>query len=209
MGWPARRNAVLTASPDDAARGTVFIMADPRQNAAPAVTPVPATGGVLLTQADFDALVLELETLRSAQRSELAGRMREARAFGTSSENDELLAALEESAVDHARLAQLEELVRLAVVVERPVGAAGAGLGSTVLVEDDKGQRTQYELIGRRGQDSARHAVTLASPVGKALWRARPGDAVRVPLPNGSHRTLRVLEVRHVAGTGEGVVRAA
>jgi len=30
--------------------------------------------GVLLTQADFDALVRELESLRGQQRSELAGR---------------------------------------------------------------------------------------------------------------------------------------
>ena len=164
---------------------------------------------MLLTQADFDALVRELEALRSRHRGELAGRLREARAFGTSSENDDLLAALEESAVEHARLAKLEELVRLAVVVERSAGDGGAGLGSTVRVADDRGRTTEYDLIGRRSQGSERHEVTLASPVGKALWGARPGDVVRVRLPNGRGRTLRVLDVRHVEPAREGVARAA
>ena len=158
MGWPNRRYAVVTASSDGAAAGTVFTMADARHN-----TGMP-DGGVLLTQADFDALVHEPEVLRSEHRSELAGRLREARAFGTSSENDDLLAAFEESAVDHARVAMLEELVRLAVVVEN---------------------------------SAVDGAVTLASPVGTALWGARPGDVVRVELPNGRDRTLRVLDVRH------------
>jgi transcription elongation factor GreA len=169
-------------------------MANPRHNAAPAE---PPAGAVLLTQTDFDTLVRELEALRSKHRGELAGRLREARAFGTSSENDDLLAALEESAVDDARVAKLAELVRLAVVVESSAGGGGAGLGSTVRVVDEKGRTTDYDLIGRRRQDSKRHDVTLASPVGKALWGARPGDVVQVELPAGRNRTLRVLDVRH------------
>jgi transcription elongation factor GreA len=187
-------------------------MADSRHHAAPAGgTP---DGGVLLTQADFDALVLELEALRAEQRGELAGRLREARAFGSASENDDLLAAFEESAVDHARLAKLEAHVRLAVVVEGSAGDGGAGLGSTVRVADDNGRTTEYDLIGRRSQDSERREVTMASPVGKALWGARPGDVVDVRLPNGRDRTLRVLDVRHGrravgTATDEGVVRAA
>lgn len=211
MGWPGRRYAVVTASPARSASGTVFTMADPRHNAEPSTATVGTPEGVLLTQMDFDVLVRELEAQRIKQRGELAGRLREARAFGSSSENDDLLAALEESAVDHARLAKLEELVRLAVVVENSAGG-GAGLGSTVRVADDQGRTTDYDLIGRRSQDSERYEVTLASPVGKALWGARPGDVVHVRLPNGRDRPLRVLDVRHgrlVTETEEGVARAA
>jgi transcription elongation factor GreA len=155
--------------------------------------------GVLLTQADFDALVRELESLRDQQRSELAGRLREARAFGGSTENDDLLAALEEATVDNARLARLEELVQFASIVEGAAGDGGAGLGSTVRVADDAGRTHEYELIGRRRQHSARHEITMASPVGQALRGARPGDVVHVALPSGRNRTLRVLDVRHSA----------
>jgi transcription elongation factor GreA len=155
--------------------------------------------GLALTRADFDALVRELESLRREQRSELAGRLREARAFGGSNENDDLLAALEEATVDDARLAQLEELVQFASIVEGAAGDAGAGLGSTVRVEDDAGRTAEYQLIGRRREHSAHHEITTASPVGRALRGSRPGDVVQVALPNGRNRTLRVLDVRHSA----------
>jgi transcription elongation factor GreA len=209
MGWSSVRDAVETASSAAAASSRLSIMAHPRD--------IPGERGadaVLLTQADFDALVRELEALRSKHRSELAGRLREARAFGGTAENDDLLAVLEESAVDTARIAQLEELVRVASVVEGAGGDGGAGLGSTVRVADGKGRTTDYELIGRRGEDSKRHEVTLASPVGRALWGARPGDVVQVALPNGRDRALCVLDVCHgplptEAPKPEGVARAA
>ena len=155
--------------------------------------------GVALTQADFDALVRELESLRHRQHSELAGRLREARAFGGSSENDDLLAVLEDATVDNARLAQLEELVQFASIVEGAAGNGGAGLGSSVRVEDEEGDISEYLLIGRRKAHSARHEITMASPVGQALRGARPGDVVYVVLPNRRDRTLRVLDVQHSA----------
>jgi transcription elongation factor GreA len=169
---------------------------------------------VLLTQADFDTLVRELEALRSKHRSEVAGRLREARAFGVSTDNDDLLAVVEESAVASARIAQLEELVRLASIVDGAAGDEGTGLGSTVRVADEEGRTTDYALVGRRSHGSERHEVTLASPVGQALRGARPGDVVKVALPNGRNRTLRVLDVRNghlTAATpmDERVMRAA
>jgi transcription elongation factor GreA len=156
---------------------------------------------VLLTQPDFDALVRELEALRTKHRDELARRLREARAFGGSTENDDLLAVAEDAAVDQARIAQLEELVRLAWVVDSPVAGDGAGLGSTVRVSDDAGREREYVLIGRRDEASHRYEVTMASPVGKALWGARPGDAVTVALPDGRSRTLHVRDVVHRSST--------
>jgi transcription elongation GreA/GreB family factor len=44
-----------------------------------------------------------------------------------------------------------------------------------------------------------RQEVTPSSPVGEALIGARPGDQVRVELPSGRVRVLRVLEVRYAA----------
>jgi transcription elongation GreA/GreB family factor len=49
--------------------------------------------------------------------------------------------------------------------------------------------------VGRRTPDSTQHAVSLASPVGRALVGARRGDVVEAVLPSGRQRTLRVLDV--------------
>jgi transcription elongation GreA/GreB family factor len=72
--------------------------------------------GLVMSRTEYTVLVRELETLRTAHRSELAQRLHDVRANGTSSDNDDLLAVLEETAVDRARIAQLEELVRYATV---------------------------------------------------------------------------------------------
>jgi len=65
-----------------------------------------------------------------------------------------------------------------------------------VWVQDDAGRAAQYELVGRRSANGAGGQVSLASPVGKALRGAQPGDVVEVELPNGRTRSLTVLDVR-------------
>ena len=181
MGWSNARYAVVTASFRESAWDTLFNMADPRHIAPARRSVTDAIGdpetGVLLTQADFDTLVRELEALRSKHRSEVAGRLRETRAFGVSTDNDDLLAVVEESAVDSARIAQLEELVRVASIVDGAAGDEGVGLGSTVHVADEEGRTTDYALVGRRSHGSERHEVTLASPVGQALWARDRGTS--------------------------------
>jgi transcription elongation factor GreA len=209
MGLATDRDAVMTASWGRPLWCTVFSMADLRHIAPAVDSPAAFETRVLLTQADFDALVRELEALRSAHRAELARRLREARAFGGSTENDDLLAVAEDAVVDEARIAQLEALVRLAVVVDGPGVDDGAGLGSTVRVSDDAGRTSEYLLVGRRGEDSERHEITMASPVGKALWGTRLGDVVDVALPNGRSRSLRVLEVIHSSIAPADAARAA
>ena len=79
------------------ADSNVSTMPEARHSAADPDHPAGASSArdvrVPLTQADFDALVRELESLQRQLRSDFAGRLREARAFGGSTENDDLLAA--------------------------------------------------------------------------------------------------------------------
>jgi transcription elongation factor GreA len=152
--------------------------------------------GVTLTTAGYDELVRELELLRSAHRAELAQRLRDARAFGSPGDDDEWLAVLEDVAVDQVRIAQLERLVATANVVDAAPSSDGAGLGSFVWVQDDAGRAAQYELVGRRTAHHDDNAISLGSPVGKALLGSQRGDVVQVALPNGRERSLTVLDVR-------------
>ena len=153
--------------------------------------------GVVMSRAEYVVLVRELETLRTAHRRELAQRLHDVRAHGTTSDNDDLLAVLEETAVGRARVTQLEDLVRYATVLDDAEARfdGAAGLGSTVEVADDEGRTTEYQLIGRRTSTSAPNEVSLGSPVGQALVGVRTGDVVHVRLPNGADRSLTVLAV--------------
>jgi transcription elongation GreA/GreB family factor len=107
-----------------------------------------------------------------------------------------VLTVFEQAVVDEARIAQLEEIVRTAAVVDDNLAFDGrAGLGCAVRVIDDRGGTKEYTLIGRRLQGSPPNHISLASPVGKALAGRSAGDSVRVALPNGRDRELRVIEV--------------
>jgi transcription elongation factor GreA len=183
-----RQDAVAASSP--AARGAAIVSG---MDAHPT--------GVVMSSAEYAVLMRELESLRASHRSELAQRLHDVRAHGTTSDDDDRLAVLEEAAIDTARIAQLEELVQRATVLDDDTAFDGAaGLGSTVEVADEAGRTTKYRLIGRRTSESPAHEVSLGSPVGKALCGARSGDVVHVSLPNGRARSLTVLDVRGCAG---------
>src|SRR3954454_12224692 len=173
-------------------------------------SPRPAAAiEVILTAAGHDELGRELLLLRSTYRTELAQRLRDARTFGSPGDDDEWLAALEDTAVDRVRIAQLERLLATATVVDESPSSDGAALGSLVWVQDDAGRAAQYRLppppdgarpaqyrlVGRRSAHDNGDQVSLASPVGKALRGAQRGDVVDVELPNGRMRSLTVLEV--------------
>jgi transcription elongation factor GreA len=149
-----------------------------------------------LTGADYDALVHELADLRDRHRLDLERRLRDARAFGSPGDNDEVLSVMEDAAVMEARIARLEELVRSASVIDGQSPFDGrAGLGCAVRVVDGTGRTTEYVIVGRRNPGSGPYDVSAASPVGKALLGAGPGETVEVTLPNGRRRTLEVVEV--------------
>src|SRR6188768_3537721 len=125
-------------------------------------------GGVLLSQADYEQVTRELESLRSAQRADFAERLREARDFGSAGDGDDRMAVVEDTAVDRLRLAQLERFVASATVVDDVVARPGAaGLGSRVRVHDDAGRIVEYELVGRRTAAGDPAQITPASPVGE------------------------------------------
>jgi transcription elongation factor GreA len=108
----------------------------------------------------------------------------------------DLLSALERSEVGAARIAQVAALIELASALDDGLTLnGGAGVGSIVTVSDRAGRTSEYELIERPDPEGARQKVTLGSPVGKALLGARPGDYVRVALPNGRQRRVHVIDV--------------
>jgi transcription elongation factor GreA len=201
-----RRNAVAASSP--ALRGATMVSGmDAHPIAMPTSREVAPTG-VVMSSTEYTALERELEILRAAHRTELAQRLHDVRAHGTTSDDDDRLAVLEEAAIDQARLAHLEDLVRCATVLDDDAVFDGAaGLGSTVEVADEAGRTAKYRLIGRRTSESPAQEVSLESPVGKALVGARPGDVVHVRLPNGRERSLTVLDVS--GGPGDRIAKAA
>src|SRR6185503_9226923 len=97
---------------------------------------------VLLTPEGLDKLKDEIEHLSGAKRREIAERIKEAREFGDISENSEYDDAKNEQAMLEARIAQLEERLRGARVLDPgELGTDLVRVGSKVDVTDDKNKK--------------------------------------------------------------------
>src|ERR1700733_3939624 len=95
---------------------------------------------VILTPEGLANLKAELEHMSTTRRREVAARIKEAREFGDISENAEYDDAKNEQAMLEARIAQLEDKLRSATVID----ASGLDtdivrVGSTVHVVDADG----------------------------------------------------------------------
>lgn len=129
-----------------------------------------------------------------------------------SAERDALLG--DPDAPDRARrltvlresLDDLEERLASARVVpppEPPRDVAGVGATVTVLVED--GERSRFTIVGVDEADPLEGLVAFTAPLASAVLERRPGDEVRATL-GGRPRSVRVEDVRYAAAeSGEAV----
>lgn len=147
-----------------------------------------------MTRAALAALQRELDDLRTA-RSDVARELREARGYGNGSENDEHQSVREQQIVLEARIRALEDVAANAVVIEAGDGADIAAIGSDVVIEDvGSGRRREYRLASAYSAAGS-GVVSAASPMGRALLGARPGDILQVELPSGRSMSVRLVRV--------------
>ena len=145
---------------------------------------------VLLTPEGLEKLKAELAVLQGDKRREVAQRIKEAREFGDIAENSEYDDAKNEQAMLEARIAQVEERLRSATVVDaKDVSTDSVQVGSTVNVKDEDSGKTQKFTIVGSPEAKPPERLSYESPVGKALIGHKRNDVVEVALPNG--RTLK------------------
>jgi transcription elongation factor GreA len=133
-------------------------------------------------------LELELAELEGPRRTEAIQAIATARGFGDLSENFEYHAAKNEQGLLEHRIRTIRDRLNRAVVVEQEPSASGeVGIGSTVEIEDESGERMTLEISSVGG-------VSPDSPAGRALLGAKPGDEVEVDAPRGSWRA-RIIAI--------------
>jgi transcription elongation factor GreA len=141
-----------------------------------------------LTQAQKEQLEAELAELEGPKRAEVVKAIATARGFGDLSENFEYHAAKNEQGMLERRIRMLRDRLQRAVVVDETARASDTvGVGSSVEIEDEHGERMEVEISSVGG-------VSPDSPVGQALMGRRVGDDVTIEAPRGSWRA-RILSV--------------
>lgn len=133
-----------------------------------------------------------------ARRPELSQRIAEARALGDLKENADYHAAREEQAMEEAEIRRLSErLEQVKVIEDGSTPDDIVFLGATVRLKDvDSGDEDVYKLVGESsGAVSLEYfEVTVNSPMGQSLMKARVGETIRVDAPRGTKR-FEVVEI--------------
>jgi transcription elongation factor GreA len=150
---------------------------------------------VILTPEGLTNLKAELDHLATTRRREVAGRIKEAREFGDISENAEYDDAKNEQAMLEARIAQLEDKLRSATVIEpTDLGTDVVRVGSIVHVKEDGGKSTRYTIVGSAEAAPAEMKLSNESPIGKALLGRKRGEEVVFATPRGK-RKLKITKI--------------
>ena len=152
---------------------------------------------VILTPEGLEKLKDELETLSTSRRREVAERIKEAREFGDISENSEYDDAKNEQAMLESKIAQLQEKLRMATVIDsKELSTDVVQVGSVVHVKDEKtGKSVKYTIVGSAEANPEESKLSNESPVGRALIGHRRGDTVAVQVPRGPARKLKITKI--------------
>ena len=151
----------------------------------------------IVTAEGYEKLKAEIEDLQGRGRREIAERIKEARDFGDISENAEYDAAKNEQAMLEGRIAQLEEKVRDAKIVDISELATDiVQVGTTVHLKDQKTSKSvKYMIVGSSEADPLGGKLSNESPIGKALMGHKRNDIVKVPVPRGPQRQLKITKI--------------
>ena len=144
-----------------------------------------------ITSARLKELEAELNYLKTTREKEVAELIKEARSFGDLSENSEYDEAKNEQGKLYSRIAELEEILLHAVIVdENDADANKISIGCLVTVTNLETGKTMpaYKIVGSQEADVMARAVSEDSPFGKALKGAKVGDEVSVEAPRGTIR---------------------
>jgi transcription elongation factor GreA len=152
---------------------------------------------VILTPEGHEKLKQEIEYLSTTKRREVADRIRTARDFGDISENAEYDDAKNEQAMLEHKIAQLEERLAHARVIESgEVDTSVVSVGARVRLRDvDANQTVEYTIVGSAEANPAEQKLSNESPVGRAIIGKKKGETVEVSAPRGSLK-YKILDIK-------------
>lgn len=141
-----------------------------------------------LTVTRLKELEDELKYLKTTREAEVAELIKEARSFGDLSENSEYDEAKNEQAKLYGRIAEVENILAHAVIIdENEMNSGKIGLGCVVKVEDEGiGEVECYTIVGSQEADPMNGKISDDSPFGRALVGKSEGDQVAVEAPVGT-----------------------
>ncbi|MDR3679795.1 MAG: transcription elongation factor GreA [Flavipsychrobacter sp.] len=139
----------------------------------------------------------ELTQLKTTGRAEIARQIAEAREKGDLKENAEYDAAKEAQGHHEARVAQLENAVISARILDaKDIDISKVSILSKVKVTNLASKKTmEYQIVSEQEADLKAGKISVTSPIGKGLLGKAIGEVAEVTAPNG----IMKFKVEHIS----------
>ena len=140
----------------------------------------------------------ELKNLKGIERPAIIRAIAEAREHGDLSENAEYHAARERQSFIEGRIIELENLVKVAEVVDPlQFSVKEVRFGAKVtLADEESDEEVTYQVVGEFEADIEVGRISITSPLGRALIGRGVGDSVEFESPRGT-RYYEVVKIRY------------
>ncbi|KAF0193304.1 MAG: transcription elongation factor GreA [Gammaproteobacteria bacterium] len=141
----------------------------------------------------------ELKELKSVKRPAVIQAIADARAHGDLKENAEYHAAKEQQGFIEGRIANIEQRLGNAQIIDvSKLNAGGkAVFGSTVeLIDQENGEEVVYQIVGDLEADISAGRISISSPLARSLIGKIEGDIATFQAPGGI-KEYEIVSVRY------------
>ena len=142
---------------------------------------------IILTEDGYKKLEEELDYLKGEKRQEIAERIKVALGFGDISENSEYDEAKNEQALIEMKIAELENKIRNAKVIdESDISTRTVNVGTKVkLLDIEYDEEIEYSIVGITEVDLENNKISNESPIAAGLIGRKKGETVDIDVPAG------------------------
>ena len=154
---------------------------------------------VPMTEAGHSAIQEEIRNLKTVERPRIIKAIEEARSHGDLSENAEYHAAKEQQGWAEARVAELEDKLSRAEVIDvSKLSGDTVKFGAKVtLIDEETEAKSVYQIVGEFEANIKQGKLSITSPMARAIIGKKMGDSVEVNTPCGG----KSYEIAKVAWT--------
>ncbi|MBC8581303.1 transcription elongation factor GreA [Zhenhengia yiwuensis] len=148
-----------------------------------------------LSKEDIEEMQKEIEYRKVVERKRLIEDVKEARAHGDLSENFEYKAAKRERGKNESRIRYLERMIKTAKIISTESNVDEVGLNKQVRIKflDDDFEMI-YMIVTTMNTDAVNDKISIESPLGKALFKKKVGQRVKVEAPEETYE-VEILEI--------------
>ncbi len=138
-----------------------------------------------LSPEGIENLKKELQELKTAKRQEIAKRLQEAKELGDLSENAAYFEAKESQSLNETRIAELEDLLKNAVIIKAAGDENVVRIGSTIVVKSSGNGTEVFTIVGSAEAKPMEGKISNESPLGRTFLNKKIGEEVEVKTPGG------------------------